>query len=326
MNIGKTIRLSVIVPIYNVEKYLRECIDSILSQDIDGMEVILVDDGSLDGCEKICDEYAETAGRVTVIHKENGGVSTARNAGLDIARGKYITFVDSDDYLLPNTYRPNLEYLEGHPEVDCLQIPTVYDERILFARKHKQQKKERTFVGNEVFLNWWSARIVNHYVWNKIFKREIWNELRFISGAFIEDSMLVPDLSKRCHRLYMSMKGGYYYRYTNNSLVNSGWTEKKYKDLFQSRIMIWEQINELEYMKPAKIRSYLVTIKLLTICYKEDVLNYNDYDKFLDSLPSICLLPISKELGIKEWIAFIAIKIIGTRRFLKMYRKYVYKL
>lgn len=326
MNIGKTIRLSVIVPIYNVEKYLRECIDSILSQDIEGMEVILVDDGSLDGCEKICDEYAKTAGRVTVIHKENGGVSTARNAGLDIARGKYITFVDSDDYLLPNTYRPNLEYLEGHPEVDCLQIPTVYDERLLFARKHKQQKKERTFVGNEVFLNWWSARIVNHYVWNKIFKREIWNELRFISGAFIEDSMLVPDLSKRCQRLYMSMKGGYYYRYTNNSLVNSGWTEKKYKDLFQSRIMIWEQINELEYMKPAKIRSYLKTIKVLTICYKEDILNYNDYDKFLDSLPSICLLPRSKELGIKEWISFIAIKIIGTRRFVKLYCKFVYKL
>lgn len=322
----KTIRLSVIVPVYNVEKYLQECVDSILAQDIEDMEVILVDDGSTDRSGGICDEYAEKDNRVTVIHKENGGASAARNAGLDIARGKYITFVDSDDYLQPNTYRPNLDYLEGHPEVDCLQFPTVYDERIVYTRKYKRQERERTFVGNEVFLNWWSARIVNHFVWNKIFKREIWNELRFISGAFIEDSMLVPDLSKRCQRLYMSMKGGYYYRYTNSSLVNSGWTEKKYKDFFQSRIMIWEQINELEYMKPAKIRSYLVTIKLLTICYKEGVLNYNDYDKFLDSLPSIRLLPRSKELGIKEWIAFIAIKIIGARRFVKLYCKFVYKL
>lgn len=96
--------LSVIVPVYNVEKYLQECVDSILAQDVEDMEVILVDDGATDGSGKICNEYAEKDKRVTVIHKENGGVSTARNAGLDIARGKYITFVDSDDYLLPNTF------------------------------------------------------------------------------------------------------------------------------------------------------------------------------------------------------------------------------
>lgn len=319
-------RLSVIVPIYNVEKYLRECIDSILSQNIEGMEIILVDDGSLDGCEKICDEYAEKDSRVIVIHKENGGASAARNAGLDIARGIYITFVDSDDYLLPNTYRPNLDYMEGHPEVDCLQFPTFYDERIVYTRKYKRHNKDRTFVGNEVFLNWWSGKIINHFVWNKIFKREMWDGLRFESGAYIEDSMIVPQLAQRCQRLHLSTDGGYFYRYNEGSILNSTWTEKKYKDFFITKYAIWERINELDYMYPAKIKAYLVTIKLLTICSREGILNYNDYGQFLDSIPSISLLPRSKELGIKEWIAFIALKIIGARRFLRLYRKYVYKL
>ena len=108
--------LSVIIPVYNVEKYLRKCVDSVLAQDIADMEVILIDDGSPDNCGAICDEYAEKDARVKVIHKENEGVATARNVGLDIARGKYITFVDSDDYLLPNTFIPNLDYIKKHPE------------------------------------------------------------------------------------------------------------------------------------------------------------------------------------------------------------------
>ncbi|KAF3371822.1 glycosyl transferase family 2, partial [Enterococcus faecium] len=90
--------ISIIVPVYKVEKYLRKCVDSILAQTFTDFEVILVDDGSPDNSGKICDEYAEKDNRVRVIHKENGGLSSARNAGIDVARGKYLGFVDSDDY------------------------------------------------------------------------------------------------------------------------------------------------------------------------------------------------------------------------------------
>ena len=96
--------ISVIVPVYNVEKYLRKCVDSIVNQTYKNLEIILVDDGSPDNCGKICDEFAEMDNRVMVIHKENGGLSSARNAGLDIATGEYITFVDSDDYIENDTY------------------------------------------------------------------------------------------------------------------------------------------------------------------------------------------------------------------------------
>lgn len=318
---SEKIRLSVIVPVYNVEKYLRECIDSILTQDIDEMEVILVDDGSTDGSGAICDEYAEKDGRVTVIHNENGGCSAARNAGLDIAQGKYITFVDSDDYLLPNTYRTNVEYMEKHPEVDCLQIPTVYDERIIFTRKYKRENKARTFVGNEIFLNWWSGKTINHFAWNKIYKREMWENLRFMNGAFVEDCMITPDLSTRCQMLHLSQAGGYFYRYTEGSLLNSAWTEKKNMDFFMSRYMMWQRIDELDYMNPVKIKSYLGTIKWFAICHKKGILNCSDYDKFLNSLPSIRLLPKSRELGVVGWAFYLIVKILGTRGFVKLYCK-----
>ena len=307
---------------YNVEKYLRKSVDSVLAQDIADMEVILVDDGSPDNSGAICDEYAEKDTRVKVIHKENGGVSTARNAGLDIARGKYITFVDSDDYLLPNTYRPNLDYMERHPEIDCLQLPTVYDERIEFTRKYKRHDKERTFIGEEVFLHWWSGKEINHFVWNKIYKREMWKDLRFASGAFIEDTMIVPQLVQRCQRLHISLRGGYFYRYTEGSSLNSAWTEKKYMDFFMSKYLMWERINELEYMNPVKIKSYLVTIIQLAICSQRGFLNYKDYSEFIDSIPSIRLLPKSRELGVKGRIAFIVIKVIGPRWFVRLSKRF----
>lgn len=106
MEVSKII-LSIIVPIYNVERYLRKCVDSLLAQDISNYEIILVDDGSSDGCGAICDEYAHAPYNIRhtpikVIHRENGGLSAARNSGIDVAQGKYIMFVDSDDYIEPN--------------------------------------------------------------------------------------------------------------------------------------------------------------------------------------------------------------------------------
>ena len=97
--------ISIIVPIYNVEKYLKQCIESIISQTYRNIEIILVDDGSPDNCGKICDEYSQKDKRIIVLHKENGGLSDARNKGIDIAKGDYLTFVDSDDFV-------NIDYIE----------------------------------------------------------------------------------------------------------------------------------------------------------------------------------------------------------------------
>ena len=107
-------KLSVIVPIYNVEQYLKKCLNSIVNQTYKDLEIILVDDGSPDGCPQLCDEYASLDNRIKVIHKKNGGLSSARNAGLDIATGDYVTFVDSDDYLETDIYEKVINIFEDH--------------------------------------------------------------------------------------------------------------------------------------------------------------------------------------------------------------------
>ena len=111
-------KLTVVIPVYRVEATLDRCVESVLIQDIDDMEVILVDDGSPDRCPKMCDEWAEKDSRISVIHKENGGLSEARNAALDIAKGDYVTFVDSDDWLDEGTYKAILNLMDDNDIVE----------------------------------------------------------------------------------------------------------------------------------------------------------------------------------------------------------------
>ena len=115
------IKLSFIVPIYNVEPYLRKCVDSLLAQDYSDYEIILVDDGSPDGCPKICDEYAAAHKNVRVVHRPNGGLSAARNSGIEVAKGEYICFVDSDDYWEPNVIGRLMEQIE-RDDLDVLRF------------------------------------------------------------------------------------------------------------------------------------------------------------------------------------------------------------
>ncbi|MBA1325633.1 glycosyltransferase [Enterococcus faecium] len=131
--------MSIIVPVYKVEKYLRKCVDSILAQTFTDFEVILVDDGSPDNSGKICDEYAEKDNRVRVIHKENGGLSSARNAGIDVARGKYLGFVDSDDYIDEDMYEILYENLKIHDaDISSVELIPFYGGR--YKEKNKEKK------------------------------------------------------------------------------------------------------------------------------------------------------------------------------------------
>ena len=116
-------KLSVIIPVYRADATLKRCVESVLSQGCESMEVILVDDGSPDDCPRQCDDWAQRDARIRTIHKANGGLSDARNAGLEIATGDYLTFVDADDYLAPNTYQQLMKQLCESPETDLLEYP-----------------------------------------------------------------------------------------------------------------------------------------------------------------------------------------------------------
>lgn len=174
--------LSVIVPVYNVRPYLEACVESILNQTYRELEVILVDDGSTDGSQMICDDFAKKDCRVKVIHKENGGQSTARNAGLEIAAGEYVTFVDSDDSIEPGMYHEMLAQLEKE---NADVAACAFYECTERGKKPSGNSGEVLILSTEeIFLHKDQIRFL---LWNKIYRRERVAELRFTSGWLYED-------------------------------------------------------------------------------------------------------------------------------------------
>ncbi len=160
--------VSIIVPVYKVEKYLRRCIDSILAQTFEDFELLLVDDGSPDNCPAICDEYAQKDERIRVVHKKNGGVSSARNAGMTVARGKYFLFCDSDDYVSPQWCACLYEQIKRNPNASifCNLIRTDDLEKLYKFQEEDISKASKTDY-YQAYLMGLSA-----YVWNKIYVAE----------------------------------------------------------------------------------------------------------------------------------------------------------
>lgn len=165
-------KISVIVPIYKVEDYLHRCVESIINQAYTNLEIILVDDGSPDNCPKICDEYAEKDSRIKVIHKENGGLSDARNTGLLVATGEYISFIDSDDYIDINMYKSIITYMEEH-DLDIAEcgIKHVYNNKI--KQNDKLDKSIHVFNSEEALKELMLERRFHQTVWNKLYKTKL---------------------------------------------------------------------------------------------------------------------------------------------------------
>lgn len=271
--------ISIIIPVYNVENHLKQCIESVINQTYKELEIIIIDDGSKDSSGKICDEYAEKDKRIKVIHKENGGISKARNTGLDIATGKYIMFIDSDDFFEENTCEllyneienKNADYVIGnyrHTSHDSKNwsypLFNVEDIDSNFKVSIKDYKK--------------SIYVLNSVIWNKIYKRDFIEEhnLRFIEGVMAEDAIFAI-------YFYTNSDNGYYikdviYNYRQNDEKKSLSTtctkeyfiqqDKAYKILFEN----FEKTDNLEFYRYfyARIMPYLLSKIIDTNQLKND--------------------------------------------------------
>lgn len=249
--------LSIITPVYNVESYIDRCVKSILNQAYQEIELILIDDGSTDGSSALCDEWAAKDNRVVVIHKENGGVSSARNTGLKVIRGEYLTFVDPDDFIAPDTYTINMEYLTSHQEVDILQFPYCHfisDDDV----SNYHNPTTALFVGSkDIFKNWWSGSPLEYVIWNKIYKRILWNDVTFKVGHISEDTCLVPIFVNRAKSVYISEKGLYYYQRERMASYTYGeYDFNKHLDLFYAHASIYECFNQFPDMVTEKVLAF----------------------------------------------------------------------
>lgn len=208
-----TPKVSVIIPVYKVEKYLQECLDSVLNQTLKNIEVILVDDGSPDNCPQICDDYAQKDCRIKVIHQENQGSSVARNNGMKIAKGDYIAFVDSDDFI--SLYMFEVLVVEGH-NADIIECEVTKDKKY-FSKRNVQIKKKEYKSG--ILAQYLKTNKVG--VWCRVYKREIIDGLYFEDGAFSEDVMWSYSVFERCKTYVIIDSVLYYWRQCSDSLSKS---------------------------------------------------------------------------------------------------------
>lgn len=209
--------ISVIVPVYKVEKYLKPCVDSILNQTYKNLEIILVDDGSPDNCPKICDEFIEKDNRIKVIHKENGGLSDARNAGIDIATGEYLAFVDSDDYIDSCMYERLLEKLiENNADVAMCYAKNIYDDDCDFY--DVEQKEIDIYDSNDIFKALFKKEL-NNFAWNKLYKKSLFSEIRYPKGKIYEDLFTTYRIFGLCERAVLDRTQMYYYRVRSESIM-----------------------------------------------------------------------------------------------------------
>ena len=234
--------LSVIIPCYNVSQYVRRTIDSLLANDYPAKQLILVDDGSTDDTLAILHEYAAKYRFIEVVTKPNGGVSSARNAGLDHARGEYVTFVDSDDYVAPGTFVENMAVIEANPEIDILEYPmyVYYGGR----RAEKYVPKSDTSCGATAFDCWVSRKgYYRCYSCNKIFKRNLWEGIRFPERRYYEDIFTIPKVVEKAALMECSGKGIYYYCDRVGSISNTG-SEKVLFDFVSAELELWERLRK----------------------------------------------------------------------------------
>ncbi len=225
--------ISVVIPVYNVEKFLDRCIKSILDQTYSNLEIILVDDGSTDHSGEICDKYQIADNRVRVIHKKNGGLSDARNVGIDIASGEYIAFVDGDDFVHPEMYDILLSNLiRTNSDLACCEMYNYEETQENLNRDI--ENKCTVVVGQQIVQQLERLDVVTVSACNKLYKRELFDNCRYPIGRLHEDQWVIHRILFQTRRMVKTEAKLYYYVVRNNSITKTKITEKRIFDLLEA--------------------------------------------------------------------------------------------
>lgn len=214
--------ISLIVPVYNTEKYIRECVESIINQTYKNWEVIIIDDGSTDYSPSICDEFTRIDSRIKVIHQANGGLSAARNAGLNLSQGEYIMFVDSDD-VLPSDALEVLRntLIVSKSDIICGDFITFKSYSELESIHLKSNDKFKVFISKDAIRDVLYQRVLNNSAWGKIYRRYLWDDVRFTQGIGYEDLDIFYRIFIKANKIGYINKIVYFYRKNMESILNT---------------------------------------------------------------------------------------------------------
>ena len=225
--------LTVVIPVYNVEKYLKRCVESVLVQGWHNYDILLVDDGSTDSSPQICDDYVKAYDFISVIHKENGGPSEARNTGILHAKGEYVYFPDSDDWLEPQTFKELAEVLESQEfELVSFNREFVKGEEDAIV---SDPLATQVFEGKDAFIQMLKHSYITGFANDKIYKKSLFidNNISFPKGKYYEDLGTNYKLFLSAKKVFATNQKYYHYLIDNPDSITQSWNEKKFKDMFE---------------------------------------------------------------------------------------------
>ena len=309
--------ISVIVPVYNVERYLVQCVDSIINQTYKKLEIILVDDGSTDNSSKICDSYIQKDNRIRVIHKQNGGLSSARNAGLDIASGEYIAFVDSDDYILPEMYEVLFRLIdENNADMGACSWQRVNEAGTPLLKQDTSPENE-ILSGDEVLSIGMTRGLTYVLAWNKLYKASIFDDLRFPEGRLHEDEFTAHHILSKCTRTVSTSAVMYMYTCRSDSIMGTPdetFIAKRIEDVvyaFQDRYNFFCSMGRKDLAGMAATSSHKVLYNMLPrISYMK---NFRMCNKAVGFTIGACL----KSGGVKNKLRTIKLLLIIAKNILR---------
>ena len=315
-------KVTIIVPFYNVEKYLRKCLDSLINQTYKNLEIIVVDDGSTDNSVKICDEFANRDNRITVIRQKNGGISIARNAGLDKMTGSYVTFVDSDDYLEINAVEKFLKIsiTEG-ADIVCSETIIIFKDRIVHNSNKENEKYSTELIKEKILLD----KLGNHAA-TKFYKAELWKNIRFPEKLVYEDFYIMPSVCVNAKKIVYKCEPLYYYNRINPTSLSSLWNDfnawhrySKFKG-YCEHLRIAKLLNKPNIMEWAEKKALHEIVKAFCRNYGKPCLSDNDLNEMKAYLKNN--IKSIKQLKIKD--RFLIWSILNCPYICKMYGKILY--
>lgn len=274
-------KISIIIPVYNVRRYIKYCLDSLVNQTYKDYNVILVDDGSNDGSEKICDEYCQNHKNFKVVHKENGGVSSARNIGIGQADGDYIIFVDSDD-IVSNKLCERIANIAIEQNIDVIQYEYLKFDREKEIKDYEKEVEEEITLCevnkiDEIYKLYFIDEKIKRETWGKAYRREILKDLKFPEGRLAEDLATTYLILSKCNKIVYTNEKLYYYRIRRNSIMRSG-NIKLYYDAMLSHFEIYEFIESKKKYANIAYTNYFNNLMKLYAKNNVEKCNYKNED------------------------------------------------
>lgn len=287
--------ISVIVPIYNVEEYMDECIKSILSQTYTNLQIILVDDGSSDSCPQKCDRWAEKDARIQIVHKQNGGLSSARNAGMMVATGEFISFIDSDDFIDEHMYEKLIEgfSLADNVAITSIRIMRYIDGSISDFNKQWVFDAPR-FIEGKKYLPMFIDQLCSNTVCDKLYRANLCRKVTFMEGRNNEDTLfnyfIGKELRKENSLLVEMPFSAYFYRWRPDSICTSTKTPLIFDTLSNYDFMLADaspdDIELIDVLKKSKIRSLYLFLDSIILNKEQKPLYYNQFRGLLKQFPN----------------------------------------